>query len=159
MILLTRFEAKYVPEPMSGCWLWLAGVRNGYGRFRMGEERGFRSEGAHWASYLIHVGEIPAGLYVCHRCDTRLCVNPAHLFLGTAAENMQDAARKGRMAWTPGETRALPRGAEHHSAKLSADDVLAIRTSNETGVELARRHHVAPITVSRIRRRLIWRHI
>lgn len=79
------------------CWNWL-GSKNtdGYGRIRFGE----RSIGVHRAAYIATIGEIPEGLYACHKCDNRACANPAHIFLGTQADNMRDCKLKGRTAQT-----------------------------------------------------------
>lgn len=91
-----RFDSKYIPEPNSGCWLWLGSICSGnagYGQIRIGG----KIEYAHRVSYEMHCGEIPAGIDVCHTCDQPSCVNPEHLFPGTRQENMQDAKRKGRL--------------------------------------------------------------
>lgn len=90
--VLERFEAKYVPEPNTGCWLWFGAELNyGYGQFR--------NDGhalAHRWSYSHFIGPIPEGLIVRHRCDTPCCVNPDHLELGTYVDNMADKVRRGR---------------------------------------------------------------
>lgn len=85
------FDERYIPEPMSGCWLWLGGVSYpaGYGRMTRGQY-------AHRVSYEIHRGAVPRGLHVLHRCDNRICVNPDHLFVGTRSDNMRDMMAKGR---------------------------------------------------------------
>lgn len=82
-------------DKTEGCWLWRGSTRpNGYGRLQIVESRS--APGVHRISYELHYGPIPDGLFVCHRCDTPLCVNPEHLFLGSQADNMHDRQRKGK---------------------------------------------------------------
>jgi hypothetical protein len=80
------------------CWIWTANTSCGYGRFRIGSavDGTRRKAFAHRLSYELANGAIPPGLFVCHRCDTPACVNPAHLFVGTQQMNMSDCAAKGR---------------------------------------------------------------
>lgn len=90
MSLLARFEQKYIPEPNSGCWLWIGAVRS-YGKTSLRptiEDGGTRN--AARVSWKLHRGAIPEGLHVLHKCDVTLCVNPDHLFLGTHLDNMAD---------------------------------------------------------------------
>lgn len=94
---LERFERHYIPEPMSGCWLWEGSIHKhtGYGQLAMPGGVPIR---AHRLSYQLFKGTIPKGLDVRHTCDVRPCVNPDHLLLGTRKQNMDDAASRGRIA-------------------------------------------------------------
>jgi hypothetical protein len=85
------------------CWEW-QGARYDYGYGRVHWNGEWR---AHRASYTVHVGAIPRGLYVLHRCDNPPCLNPDHLFLGTQAENIVDMVRKGRCNAASGSRAGL----------------------------------------------------
>lgn len=88
-----RFEASYLPDPTTGCWLWIGSLTTtGYGAWRYLDQQFIASR----VSYEWHVGSIPDGMCVLHRCDVRACVNPAHLFLGTKRDNNRDRYAKGR---------------------------------------------------------------
>lgn len=142
--LLARIE----PDTNGGCWLWPTLTQAGYGRYW---ERGV-GYAAHRTSYELHRGSIPPGFFVCHRCDVPACVNPAHLFLGTAADNNADKAAKGR----------APRGADHPNATLSEDAVVTARALRSTGLaiaEIARHLGVGYQALARAVRYRHWRHV
>jgi HNH endonuclease len=93
---IERFMKFVIPEPMSGCWLWLGNLTRGnYGRFRFHTKEVRASR----ASYEFFKGNIPADLLVRHRCDNSYCVNPDHLEIGTHQDNYDDMVRRGRAAF------------------------------------------------------------
>ena len=141
--LQERFADKVIPDPNSECWLWTAAVdRQGYGMLRSGN--GMCR--AHRVSYELHIGQIPKGLLVCHTCDVPGCVNPDHLWLGTNATNMVDMTAKGR--------RAL--GVSHGKAKLTEDQVRAIRADLRALRLIAKDYDIGFRQIGRIRKRQQW---
>ena len=94
---LEKFGRSISLDWRTGCWLWTGptmGSTLKYGQFA---ERVSGTKLAHRISWLMHVGPIPEGMYVCHKCDVPHCVNPAHLFLGSPADNTRDCIAKGRI--------------------------------------------------------------
>jgi hypothetical protein len=95
--LRTRFEASYIPEPNSGCWLWIGSAIHQKTNYSRGQlEANGRTRYASQVSYELHVGSIPAGKIICHTCHNPLCVNPEHLYAGTHKQNTADMVRAGR---------------------------------------------------------------
>lgn len=87
------------------CWNWTGGKdRKGYGRVHLSVDGSRKSAKSHRVAYEMFKGEIPRGMEILHACDNPSCVNPAHLSVGTRADNMQDAAAKGRIC-TIGKSR------------------------------------------------------
>ncbi len=117
-LLLSRMRI----DNLTGCWNWTGGVRNkqfAYGRLNY---RG-QSWPAHRLSFQVFRGDVPADMMVCHRCDNPLCINPGHLFLGSALDNASDMHAKGRH----------PHGERHGNAKLTSEQVQEIRALYESG--------------------------
>ena len=135
----------------SSCWLWTAGVVGGTGYGKIQDTRGGRYLRAHRVSWELAHGPIPDGMRVLHRCDNPPCVNPAHLFLGTDADNQHDMRAKGRFI--------QPRGERAGQAKLTTEQVLRIRSDPRTLREIAADYGTGLMAVSRIKRRLAWKHV
>lgn len=143
--LSVRLQTGYDVAP-NGCWVW-RGRRNnmGYGMTSDGPKRLL----AHRAMCELVGRPVPPGLDACHRCDNPACCNPDHIFFGTRAENMRDAAAKGRT--TAGEKAP--------NAKLRTADVIAIREMAASGLrqaEISRRTGVGFRAVHAIVRRQRW---
>jgi HNH endonuclease len=130
------------------CWPW-AGRCDRYGIFTVGK----RAVLAHrYAWTLATAGPVPDGLCVLHECDNPPCCNPAHLFLGTQLQNIEDRQRKGRQA----------RGERINATKLTPEQVREIReryAAGERQIPLAKEYGINHGTVSRIVNREFWEHV
>jgi HNH endonuclease len=151
---LNQYLDLTVREP-SGCWLWTRyRTRKGYGYGLA------RSGGSHVLVHrevyrLSHGGTaLPPGMCVCHRCDRPPCINPAHLFLGTQADNAADRDAKGRSVYMRGE--------RHGSARLTEAQVRSIRAERcgRTLLRvLAERYGVSESTINDVISCRTWRHL
>ncbi len=135
-----RFWEKVTKSP-TGCWLWQGYIsRLGYGMF-MGKH-------AHRIAWELTKGPISPNLDVCHHCDNPPCVNPSHLFLGTASDNLKDSVRKGRLNHS---------GERNGNAKLTETLIREIRSSVLTIRNLATRFGVSETNISSIQKGLTWK--
>jgi hypothetical protein len=100
-VIPERIKNRISILPSPGCWNWTACKTNrGYGKTSLNGMTTY----VHRAIWVINFGEIPTGMYVCHKCDNPSCCNPEHLFLGTQKDNMRDCANKDRINRTNGNT-------------------------------------------------------
>ena len=147
-----RFFKRVQIEGDDECWEW-TGSRNKaewHGQWR---NAAGQIELTHRAAWRLMRGDIPGKLFVLHRCDNPICVNPAHLWLGTQADNLKDMWEKGRAR--PG----VSLGEKHGMSKLVPDQVIDIKASNQSGVSLAKKYNVSQTTICDIRKGRIWKHL
>jgi hypothetical protein len=148
---IARHWARAGKRGDNECWLWTGNRTTiGYGVLY------WRPKGnlyAHRVAYFLAYGVDPGAFHVCHRCDQPSCVNPAHLFLGTDADNVHDAIAKGRML----------QGEKNGEAKLTGGDIPQIRTLHATGkwthCKLAAKFGVSQTAIRHILRGNTWKHI
>lgn len=143
-----RFWSRVDKQDGSGCWMWTGKQTNhGHGSFHIHPVGQFL---AHRIAYAITKGGIPAGLFACHRCDNRLCVNPAHIFFGTHHDNMSDCASKGRHG----------RGERNGNSKLTREQVEEIRRDHRPFTnskrKLAKKYGVSPRAIDFILQGRNW---
>ena len=155
---VAAFWSKVDRRGPEECWPWKAARHPaGYGTFW----NGARLVKAHRHAWTLLVGPIAEGLCALHRCDNPPCCNPAHMFLGTDADNQRDARAKGRAVDPP----PTPRGESQHLARLTEADVREIRRLFQRGHRefgsrgLARRFGVDRGTITAVIKGLTWKHV
>lgn len=149
--LADRLWEKVEKRGPDECWPWRGVVsRWGHGRISIARSVS-KFTGAHRVAYELAKGPIPAGMFVCHHCDNPPCCNPAHLFVGTPADNSADMAAK----------RRCRSGEAHPMAVLAAQDVREIwaMLGQVPVSRIAERYGVNPATIGKIARRERWAHV
>lgn len=158
---IERFWAKVERRSADDCWPWIASIAsNGYGQFSINR----RPYGAHRVAYLIAYDHWNTGgrkTHICHRCDNPICCNPAHLFPGTALENIMDSIAKGRHQIPShrfnGKTSFT--GESNGRSILNEHQVRSILESMETVSALAQCYGVSEVHIRQIKRGARWKHL
>jgi hypothetical protein len=164
-----RFNRAVEPQP-NGCWHWTRAIAtNGYGVIGVS---GYAINTTHRVSWILNIGPIPEDMWVLHKCDNRICVNPGHLYLGTVIDNARDLMQRGnpycrnlrKHITSEVEKKriaALPRGAKHHrsAAALSPETVMKIYNATGSQREIAKRFCICQQNVSKIKMKKTWRHL
>jgi hypothetical protein len=143
--MLVRLASYVEPDLNGGCLLWSGAASEGYGTLRIARKKVF----THRLSWELANGPIPKGMHVLHRCDVRACVNPAHLFLGSNADNVADMVAKGRNS--VGE-----RNGQAKLTRLLVQDISCRLEAGETGTAISHALGVSEKTVSSIKKGKSW---
>lgn len=150
-VLARFFKCVSFSQEKEGCWEWQGIMNsNGYGRFSYENGQPL----AHRLSFEIFFGDVPEGLVVCHSCDNRKCVNPAHLRADTQSANLAEAVAKGRF------NPPTLEGSENGNSKLDWPAVRHIRRAHGEGAQmtrLANLYGVSLSTVSLIVKNKTWK--
>lgn len=152
-----RFNCSYIKDDISGCWVWQGKSRSGtsrkYGKIKVNG----KNMPAHRYSWELHNQQkIPDGLFVMHKCDNPECVNPDHLSIGTASENMKDMVSKGRHI---SNLKIGLRGEDAGNSKLTQKQALNIFNDSRSQRAIAKDFGVTQAAVSLIKRKKTWRFI
>jgi hypothetical protein len=130
------------------CWIWIGSAqKRGYGFIK----KNGKTTMAHRVAYELAYGELPDGLFVCHKCDNPRCVNPKHLFVGTHNDNMLDMHNKGRSH--------KPAGEIHPNSKLTETEAIEILNSIEPYPALAAKHNISLTSIYDIKTGRKWKHL
>lgn len=139
-----RFNRKFTRKGPEECWIWTGAKSvHGYGHFRVGGRKG-KTVKAHRFAFEMINGPQPVTLFVCHKCDVRLCVNPNHLWIGTPSDNSKDMESKGR-----------GRG----KTKLSEMQAVSVLNDQRIHRIIAEEMGISESTVRAIKKRTIWKRL
>lgn len=155
--LQERFDDKWIPDPNSGCHLWMSCLdTRGYGYMMYVEtERPKRKVRAHRISWeLANKIKLTSKEMVLHRCNVRSCVNEDHLYVGDYKDNYNDTVKAGNNSPPP-----ISFGSKNPAAKLNKKKVKEILRSNLPQRELGRKYGVAHTIIGKIKRRELWKHV
>lgn len=143
-VIFTRFNINE-----NNCWIWTGSVhRDGYAKHDI---KG-KTVQVHRFLYETFYGPIKKGLLYCHKCDVKLCINPAHAFIGTHQDNATDMVQKGRSMI----------GEKNNRSKLKTNDIIEIKKMNKSGIkgiEIAKKFNVSKHAIYRIINGLYWKHV
>jgi hypothetical protein len=144
-----KLDYYSMPEPMSGCTLWVGSLAmDGYGQLGINK----RNLRAHRVAWEEAIGPIPEGMKVLHKCDNKACVNVKHLFVGTQMDNIKDRDIKGRGI----------KGEQHKLSKLTENDVVSIKEmlrNNIRVIDIAKKYGMSKCRISQIKCGTAWRHV